>query len=51
MTPSAQRSLNLREKPVWNRCPQRGRVNDRCTGVPTEGRESQQSACYSHASC
>jgi hypothetical protein len=49
MTPSAHRSLNLSEKPVWNRCPQWGHVTDRCTGVPTEGHAAQQSARHSQA--
>lgn len=49
MTPSAHRSLNLSEKPVWNRCPQCGRVTDRCTGAPTEGRAARQSARHSQA--
>ena len=51
MTPSAHRSLNLSEKPVWNRCPQWGRFTDRCTGVPTEGRAAQQSASHFPSSC
>ena len=49
MTPSAHRSVNLREKPVSNRCPQWGRVTDCCTDVPTEGRAAQQFASHSQA--